>query len=172
MNSRLEFFVALVIFLVVIVGSIFATIELSKISSDVTNGMQGFIGSLIGAAISIFGVWYLTRMQIYEEKKIDLARRRLEKLYGPLMLLIRSSSLALKAKNIDRAGILCDSKYKNRLDRIIEEAYYLADKDFLEDLVELYDFHLYSHRNDDEFVAKFVDKVEKRYKTCLKEAGM
>ena len=172
MNSKLEFVFAFIIFLAVIVGSIFATIELSKINAEVTNGMQGFIGSLIGAAISIFGVWYLTRMQIYEEKKIDLARRRLEKLYGPLMLLIQSSSLALKAKNIDRVGILCDSKYKNRLDRIIEEAYYLADKDFLDDLVQLYDFHMYQHRNDEDFIIKFVDKVEKKYKACLKEAGM
>lgn len=172
MNSKLEFVLALVIFLAIFIGSIFATIELSKISSDIVNGMQGFIGSLIGASISIFGVWYLTRMQIYEEKKIDLARRRLEKLYGPLMLLIKSSSLALKAKNIDRVGILCDSKYKNRLDRIIEEAYYLADKDFLEDLVQLYDFHMYQHRNDEEFITQFVDKAERKYKACLKEAGM
>ena len=172
MNSRFEYLLALVFFLAIFLGSIFATIELSRMSSDITNGMQGFIGSIIGASISIFGVWYLTRMQIYEEKKIDLARRRLEKLYGPLMLLIKSSSLALKAKNIDRVGILCDSKYKNRLDRIIEEAYYLADKDFLEDLVQLYDFHMYQHRNDEDFILHFVEKVEKRYKACLKEAGM
>jgi uncharacterized membrane protein YgaE (UPF0421/DUF939 family) len=169
---RFEYLLALVFFLAIFLGSIYATIELSGISPDIFNGMQGFIGAIIGAAISILGVWYLTRMQIYEEKKIDLARRRLENLYGPLMLLIKSSSLALKAKNINRAGILCDSKYKNRLDRIIEEAYYLADKDFLEDLVQLYDFHMYQHRNDEEFIAKFVDKVERRYKACLREAGM
>lgn len=129
--------------------------------------MQGFIGAIVGAGISIIGVWLLTKLQIKEEKKIDLARKRLEKLYGPLMLLVKSTE-----KLSGRSDTLnASEKQLEYLNRIISEGFYLAESDIVDALVELYEYHFFQEKEKD-FGAKIITKIKQKYEKTKKIANV
>ena len=134
---------------------------------DCNNLMQGFIGAILGAIVSVIGVWFLTRMQIYEEKKLDLARKRLEKLYGPLMLQLKVTE-KISGKKDTMQGT---TKQLDRVSNTIAEGFYLANVDMIDDLVELYD-HLFYQQKDEKFGERIVAKIKKKYEETKRIAGV
>ncbi len=130
------------------------------------NLLQGFIGALIGSAISVVGVWYITKRQYLEEKKVELARQRLEKLYGPLMLFIKASK---KIEQNEESFFLSEEQTK-KLDSILEQGYFLAEPDLIEDLVELYGYAFFSPKEDKDFSKKIIKKITEKYESAKRVA--
>jgi hypothetical protein len=96
--------------------------------------MSGFFGAVIGSGLTIL-------FQIYRDKKKKeylLARERLQKIYGPLRLILEANKNLVKPK--DETFLFTENEIK-LIDEILFKNYYLIEEKRKSALL-----NLYSHR--------------------------
>jgi len=92
--------------------------------------VSGLIGVLIGSGLTIiFTLW-----RDKKEKKIKIAREKLEKVYGPLVALKKKIDL------VNSGGFFIPRTEieKKMVEHIVFNYYYLVDDDLKEDIILLY----------------------------------
>lgn len=127
--------------------------------------LSGLIGALIATMLTIIYTEYKTK----REKRLSLAREKLEKVYGPLVALKKKIDLWNKSEG----GFLLPSNptESEMVEKIIFHYYYLLDEDLKEDLVLLHSNLRNDHNNQVKF-PEMMDKIFKHYKENKKILGL
>ena len=118
--------------------------------------LSGLFGAIIAVTITIFYTEYKEK----KDKRLSLAREKLEKVYGPLIALKKRVDLV----NQNEDGLLFPSnpQESEMIDKIIFHYYHLIDEDLREDIVLLH--HMLRSRTDHQ--KKFpamINKIRKHY---------
>jgi len=127
--------------------------------------LSGLIGVLVGAILTIgFTIW-----RDKKSEKKNMAKEKLEKVYGPLVALKKKIDL----RNKNDGGFLLPSNPMEveMIEKIIFHYYHLIDNDLKEDLVLLHS----DLRNDITSQIKFpkmMDKIKKHYKENKEVLGL
>ena len=92
--------------------------------------ISGLVGAIIGASIIIIH----TNFRDKRERKLSLAREKLEKVYGPLVALKKKIDL------VNSGGFFIPRTEieKKMVEHIVFNYYYLVDDDLKEDIILLY----------------------------------
>lgn len=94
------------------------------------------LGGLIGAIIaSVITIGY-TEFTKHRENKKNIAREKLEKLYGPLILLIKKTKAIRQSR--EEIDILQNEEEEKMVDNLLFSYYYLVDDDLKEDIAFLH----------------------------------
>ena len=129
--------------------------------------LSGLIGALIASITTISYTEYKNK----KEKKLSLAREKLEKVYGPLVALKKKID---EINQNDHAFILpSNPAEKEMIEKIIFQYYHLIDDDLKEGIILL---HPEISRNTTSMVKniqlKVIDKIIKHYEENKEILGL
>ena len=127
--------------------------------------LSGFIGAIGGSIITIF----FTIWKENKQEKKNIAREKLEKVYGPLVALKRKIDL----RNRNENGFLLPSNTQEveMIEKIMFHYYHLIDDDLKDNILLLHS----DLRNDSGNLARNVnimDKIRKHYKENKRILGL
>lgn len=124
-----------------------------------TEIIVALLGGLVGAIIGVVAAIIYEEYKFKRNIKLDLAKEKLEKLYGPLMFLIKKSKL------LDGKGekILFSREEGKLLDKLVVNYSHLADDDLKEDVVLLHS-HLRHNSGLGKRFDKLVPEIKRGYK--------
>ena len=129
--------------------------------------LSGLIGALIATTFTII----YTEYNFKRDKKLSLAREKLEKVYGPLMALKRK----IDEVNQSNHGLIIASNpmEKDMIEKIIFQYYHLVDDDLKEGIIML---HPDISRNTMSIVGNIqlnvTEKIIKHYEKNKKILGL
>ena len=130
-----------------------------------SNLLSGLVGALIGAVSTIgFTIW-----RDKQEGKRKIAKEKLQRVYGPILALIKKQDLWNNAKG--SFPLSSNPQELEMIDKIIFDYYYLLDEDLRDDFVLLHS----NLKNNSESQMKFpglVDKIRKHYKENKRILGI
>jgi hypothetical protein len=132
------------------------------------------IGTMAGFVIAFILFWlrdiHLFKKRQKDKIKREIIRNRLEKLYTPLYLLLKSSEWLTGKKTIGTSKSSREEgegRQKEHLDKIIENNLYLASDELHKFLPKIYGAGYYKPQNQEDF-NKLMELIEKDYEELRK----
>ena len=127
--------------------------------------LSGLIGALIATILTIAYTEYKDK----KERKLSLAREKLEKVYAPLIALKKKIDLVNQS---DGGFLLPSNPMENELvERIIFHYYHLIDDDLKEEVVLLHS-QLRNNIVNQVKIVNIMDKINKHYKENKRTLGL
>ncbi len=97
---------------------------------NILSGLIGLMGVILGSIITIDSQNYFDKKQ----KEFTLAKERLEKIYGPLLLIFEAN----KNLNLNEEKFLFRKIEEKEVDKLLLKNYYLIEEDKKTILLNLY----------------------------------
>ncbi len=129
------------------------------------NLLSGLIGALIGTTLTIgFTIW-----RDKQEEKRKIAKEKLQRVYGPILALIKKQDLWSNTKG--NFPLSSNPHELEMIDKMVFDYYYLLDDDLRDDFVLLHSNLKNNPANQMKFPG-LINKIRKHYQENKRILGM